>query len=327
MMVEERSQESETNPAEIPLLTLEISLEDALLKRSAFNPYPEKAQGKGLQVWTIQHPTPNPIVEIRYPKTGEIYSGRLPITYPVKEIPTPSPAKQPPQSFVDMDGVSYGEWMEIEEYWPLICEDMVENAAASSEELQPHLQRAISPKQDKEGKPILEKAGNALFNILRIAQEKAQAGDWRVAVGLTRYGHRLGSYTLYGETVGYDRVGIFDYSCYALGADIFPELAYNYPAKSLVLSDFHPSRISGRVLGLVESEIEIAALSHAINTEQNPTVKENLMHALNLIERRNTVIKEALSGMTDANGNSLLNRITKYLEQKGITITPLPSNK
>lgn len=332
-------QESQ-RPVEIPFLKkldVETSLEEFITSKSAANPCPEKAVDGGLLIWSISHPTTNPLIEIKYPSTGEVYDAQLPLSYDQeirhpyskqelaaqkKSLETPSnvqkvektPAElaamaEAYKKWADAEGHhsklgkfywekylaifrlideirargqdvnkvdslkdrqnntdfepakigENGEWINIEDYWKIISEELIESEAASKADINAIVAEAALANPDevaakaedykrwadaeghhsKLGKfywekylEFSQKAQNkdtflpveeSFFHMFAEISKAAESGDWRTVLATGRYGFNLGWYEIDGTRYDNGDLGFFDYTS-EFAKDVFPKI-------------------------------------------------------------------------------------------------------
>lgn len=305
---------------DIPILSINISSEDVRTKRSSLNPYPEKLKGKDLHLWTLYHPTSNPLIKIKY-LNGEMFEVEMPISYEVGSI-SPRRITEEPQSYCDEEGKSIGRWSSLANWWPGICEDLVANEASSSYGLLPSFfERALSP-FDTGAQLILVPPNEGFYSLYQLAYQAVKDGNWKVGYMLADFGINIGSYEIRGVKVPNTEngAGIFEYSGYDFIADLFPHLTERFPNRNSGITDLHPFNIAMIVNAFIRTDIKMAALEKAIQANTNKVVKDNIFAAL---ERLNALKRTGFYEIEDLkwlDNRVNVDTVVKKLKQRGLPI-------
>lgn len=314
----------ETLPAQLPEFSITTSREDILSQRSGFNPLPEKAN-KGISVWSIQHPTSNPLVMIRYEATGEMYDADVPLSYPDNEVRVPQPLAKEPQPYIMQDGKRIGSWLSMDQFMIGLSEDLVRKEEGQGD-MTPFLNEAVVKQyasfEDGKRQPVFETPDDAYVKIMKGATQALGQGKWREAAILVNYGHRVDAYTIDGQQYSDEAYQVFDYSCRQLAFDAVPSLSTDVPGakKNKGMWDV-VSDTASEIQSLVGATVREKALTVALQEyESSPVAKGHIQTTLELVKGWKANAEQKLTEKKSLGGTAYLNQVKQYFSASGVTL-------
>ena len=309
---------------QLPEFTITTSREDILTKRSGFNPLPEKA-GKGISVWSLQHPTTNPLVMIRYEETGEMYDTHIPLSYPDTEIRTPKPLASEPKPYIGQGGEQIGDWMSMDRFMVGLSEDLLRKEEGQGD-MTPFLNEAVVKRyvtlEGGKRQPVFETPDDGYIKIVQGATKALDQGKWREAASLVNYGHRVGAYTVDGQQYSDEAYQVFDYSGRQLAFDAVPSIATDVPGVKQdrgrwdIVSD-----TASEIQSLIGTAIRERALQVALQEYgTNPTAKGHIETTLDLVRTWKVNTEQKLAEKKSLGGTTYLDQVKQYLSANGVSL-------
>lgn len=309
---------------QLPEFTITTSKEDILTLRSGFNPLPEKAS-KGISVWSLQHPTTNPLVMIRYEATGEMYDTDIPLSYPDNEIRTPKLLAKEPQPFIGQDGERFGHWMTTDEFMAGLSEDLVQKEEGNGDII-PFLNEAVVKRYvSLEGgtkQPVFETPDDAYIKIVQGATKALEQGKWREAAGMVAYGSRVGAYRIDGQQYSDEAYAVFDYTGRQLAFDAVPSLSRDVPDATKdrgrwdVVSD-----TASEIQSLIGATVREKALEAALSEYGgSPVAKGHIQKALEYTKARKTNAEQKLADKKSLGGTAYLDQAKQYFSANDVSV-------
>jgi len=304
--------------------TITTSKEDILSQRSGFNPLPEKA-GKGISVWSLRRPTTNPLVIIRYENTGEMYDTHLPLSYPDKDVPVPTPLAKEPEPYIGQDRERIGSWIPMDEFMVGLSEELVRKEEGEGD-ITPFLNEAVVKRyatlEGGKRQPVFETPDDAYIKIVKGATTALEQGKWREAAGLVDYGHMVGAYIIDGQPYSHEAYQVFDYTGRQLAFDAVPSLNRDVPeakqdrGKWDVVSD-----TASEIQSLVGSTIRERALRTALQEyQESPVARGHLQTTLELVSAQKARTEQKLADKKSLGGTPYLDQVKEYFVANGISL-------
>lgn len=299
---------------------IHVSEQDILTQVSEFNPYPEQAN-QGILIWSIYHPTTNPLVKIKYPATGNMYATSLPLSYPSQDeirLPTQIENDKAPQPMKSLDGgESHGHWMTLTEYMAGLANNFVRAFLFEGANLQ-QVTKAVVNSFDQMGNPIFEDESTAFIKLVQLAFQLLQDGQYHTAAVIIEYGTHTGMYEVGGENYSDAAYAVFNYATWQLALDICPVLFFDDPQGVLKRGTWSSVQdVAGEITGLVTATVTIQALRRILVTVDEPTMRLYLISEIERESNRLLRVKSSLE-KRQRKGRTYLKMVVSFFKHHGI---------
>lgn len=181
--------------AQLERITLFTSVDDITNLRSSLNPFPEKLDdGKEPLIWWQSHAIPNPDAYIYYPKTEEVFSARVPDTYPIREIRAEA-ATPPPWAANPKNWTPISVFVTKDLCLRLLNDEGVKGKEKIRDFLPFEFLKRYLPTGNVDKEVVLDDLGGTFDHykcLLKGALLALEERDWRAAIAIARYHHHSG---------------------------------------------------------------------------------------------------------------------------------------
>lgn len=315
---------SEQTKLRIQLKKFEISTskEDILTLVSEFNPYPEKAKN-GLLIWSMSHPTTNPLVIIKYPATGEVFHTSVPLSYPTaEEINIPIPSEEEPPVYTTEEGETHGRWLTLDEYMAGLSSDFVRSAMFKGADLEKVCRSMVHHyEMDNEGQPVFELPPTAFIKLVQAAFKLLDEGDYHTAAVMIDFGTHTGAYVI-GKNRYFDEASeVFEYATWQLALDVCPVLFADEPKGSQRRGIWTSvNDVAGEIRCLADSTVRETALRQALAVETHFPQRSHLTSELEHEKARRKRIIESLNNRVSKSGENYLTIVRRFYWDNNIIL-------
>lgn len=242
---------------------------DIVRRPSAFNPYPELALD-GIDIWSIQNPTSNPLVTIRYRSTGELCMTSIPFS-------TINPPEGDKPSLLASDfsggfqGVNseMGEWNRFESRWDGLAVSLVDNYCTKDYPAKPIYDLLFDfSEENEDGQLVIARPIPAIQALVALGLGLAEDSQWTQAVASQLHTYNIMSIRQPNEPE-IDMTPLF-FSVTTieegLASSAFPELAETaHPyVEHKIIDEGHHYHIGQALLWFAKYSIREAAYGEAL---------------------------------------------------------------